>query len=66
MSDTQQTTGTQPEGDVAAESNNDTPEPDADTAEPDTDTPEPEPEPEPSRPTRTRQPPAWMRDGNSW
>ena len=55
MSDTQQTTGTQPDGDTAAEPNNETPEPDTDTTEP---------EPEPSRPTRSRRPPAWMRDGN--
>ena len=56
MSDTQQTTGTQPEvDDTAAEPDNDTPEPNTDT---------PEPEPEPSRPTRTRRPPAWMRDGD--
>ena len=56
MSDTQQTTGTQPEvDDTAAEPDNDTPEPNTDT---------PEPEPEPSRPTRAQRPPAWMRDGD--
>ena len=56
MSDTQQTTGTQPEvDDTAAEPDTDTPEPNTDTQEP---------EPEPSRPTRARRPPAWMRDGD--